>query len=122
MNDEMLPVEGEIMFYTAPAGTTRVEVFYQDETFWLTLNRIAELFGTTKQAISYHLRQIYESGELGREATVKGILTVQQEGARQRVTTKYGPDNLEERAARQDSEVGCARCQELSVRHSDRRR
>jgi hypothetical protein len=60
-----------------------VEVHFQDETFWLTINRMADLFGTTKQAISYHLQQIYESGELLREATVKEILTVQREGARE---------------------------------------
>jgi hypothetical protein len=57
-------------------------VLYGAETFWLTINRMAELFGTTKQTISYHLRQVYGSGELSREATVKGIMTVQREGSR----------------------------------------
>ena len=61
----------------------RVEVVYDDETFWLTINRMAELFGTTKQTVSYHLRRIYASGELDRGATVKGSLTVQKEGARE---------------------------------------
>lgn len=76
------PREGEIIFYTTPEGVTKVEVFFQDETFWLTINRMAELFSTSKQDISYHLQQIYESGELKREATVKEILTVQLEGNR----------------------------------------
>jgi hypothetical protein len=53
----------------------RVEVLFGAETFWLTINRMAELFGTTKQTIRNHLRQVYESGEPSR-ATVKGILTV----------------------------------------------
>ncbi len=44
---------------------------------------MAELFGSSKQAISYHLQNIFESNELGREATVKEILTVQAEGGRQ---------------------------------------
>jgi hypothetical protein len=48
----------------------------------LTINRIAELFGTTKQTISQHLLNIFETGELKREATVKEILTVQKEGNR----------------------------------------
>ena len=83
MTDGSHPAEGEIIFYTSPDGVTRVEVFFQDETVWLTINRIAELFGTTKQVISYHLQNIYDSGELSREATVKEILTVQEEGGRQ---------------------------------------
>ena len=77
------PIEGEIILYTTPEGLAKVEVFFQNETFWLTLNKMADLFGTTKQSISYHLQQIFESGELNREATVKEILTVQQEGARE---------------------------------------
>lgn len=83
LSKDKQPREGEIIFYTTPDGITRIEVFFQNETFWLTLNRIAELFGTSKQNISYHLQQIFESSELQREATVKEILTVQQEGARE---------------------------------------
>ena len=82
MEENKQPREGEIIFYTTPEGVTKVEVFFQDETFWLTINRMAELFSTSKQDISYHLQQIYESGELKREATVKEILTVQLEGNR----------------------------------------
>lgn len=77
------PREGEIILYTSSEGATRVEVFFQDETFWLTINRMADLFGTTKQVVSYHLQQIYESEELKREATVKEILPVQSEGNRE---------------------------------------
>lgn len=81
--DETKPSgEGQILIYTTPQGSAKVEVFFQDETFWLTLNRMAELFGTTKQDISYHIQQIFESGELDRQATVKEILTVQSEGGR----------------------------------------
>jgi hypothetical protein len=82
MEENNQPREGEIIFYTTPEGVTKVEVFFQDETFWLTINRMAELFSTSKQDISYHLQQIYESGELKRDATVKEILTVQLEGNR----------------------------------------
>jgi hypothetical protein len=83
MNKGLVPHENDIIFYSTPEGGMRVEVLYQDETFWLTLNRISELFGTTKQAISQHLKNIFETGELKREATVKEILTVQKEGERQ---------------------------------------
>ena len=77
-----MPREGEIILYTTPDGVAKVEVFLQDETFWLTLNRMADLFFTSKQDISYHLQKIFESGELSRAATVKEILTVQVEGNR----------------------------------------
>ena len=73
---------GEIIFYTTPDGVIKVEVVFREETFWLTINQIAELFSTSKQDISYHLQQIFGSGELMREATVKEILTVQTEGNR----------------------------------------
>lgn len=82
MSDELIPQGNDIIFYSTPEGNVKVEVVFQDETFWMTINRLAELFGTTKQAISQHLQNIYETGELKREATVKEILTVQIEGDR----------------------------------------
>lgn len=83
MSDEPIPAESEILLYTTPNTEVRVEVYYQAETFWLTLNRMADLFGSSKQAISYHLQNIFDSSELRRESTVKEILTVQAEGGRQ---------------------------------------
>lgn len=83
MAETQNPKEGEIIFYSTPEGVTRVEVVYQDETFWLTLNRLADLFATSKQDISYHFQNIFESKELMKEATVKEILTVQKEGMRE---------------------------------------
>ncbi len=82
-DDLPAPREGEALIYATPDGSVHVEVLFGAETFWLTINRMAELFGATKQTVSYHLQQIYESGELSREATVKGIRTVQREGARE---------------------------------------
>ncbi len=77
-----MPQENEIILYSTPDGSVRVEVFFQEETFWLTINRLAELFGTTKQNISLHLQNIFKDHELEPEATVKEILTVQKEGGR----------------------------------------
>ena len=65
---ELGEMNSDIIFYTTPDGAIRVEVLYQDETFWLTINRMAELFGTSKQSISYHLQNIYKENELDREA------------------------------------------------------
>lgn len=94
MSEESTPREGKIIFYTTPEGVTRVEVVFQDETLWLTINRMADLFSTSKQDVSYHLQQIYDSGELKRAATVKEILTVQSEGSRN-VSRKLDYFNLD---------------------------
>lgn len=73
----------EFLLYTAPNGAVKVEVLLSNETIWLTQKRMAELFGVGVAAISKHLDNIYESGELQHEATVSSLETVQQEGARQ---------------------------------------
>lgn len=72
------------MFYTSGNGTTNIQVLLDDknETVWMSQNSIAEAFDTTKQNISYHLKNIYKEGELDRFSTVKEILTVQEEGKR----------------------------------------
>ncbi len=73
----------DFLLYTAPDGAVKVECFLHEETIWLPQKRIAELFGVGVPAISKHLDNIYESGELQRESTVSILETVQQEGARQ---------------------------------------
>ena len=84
----------EFLLYTAPNGAVKVEVLLAGETIWLTQKRMAELFGVGVPAVSKHLDNIYESGELQREATVSVLETVQQEGARQ-VTRKLEYFNLD---------------------------
>ena len=73
----------EIILYKTPNQDIRVEMLIENETIWLPQQRIAELFGTTKQNISLHVKNIFESGELDENSTVKKILTVQQEGSRE---------------------------------------
>lgn len=84
----------EFLLYTAPNGAIKVEVLLSNESIWLTQKRMAELFGVGVAAISKHLENIYESGELQREATLSILETVQQEGARQ-VTRKLEYYNLD---------------------------
>lgn len=74
--------ENQITIYQSPEGGVKIRVFFHDETAWLTINLIAELFGTTKQNISFHLQNIFSSGEIEKLSTVKKILTVQKEGLR----------------------------------------
>ena len=71
------------LLYTGNDGKVNVEVFLKDETVWLTQNAMAELFGVNIPAISKHLSNIFESGELQKEATLSILETVQMEGNRQ---------------------------------------
>ena len=71
------------MLYTAPDGAVKVEVYFQDETVWLTQKALAELFGVQIPAIAKHLKNIFESGELSREATVSKMEIVRLEGQRE---------------------------------------
>lgn len=72
----------EMLIYQSEDGNTKVEVRMEGESVWLTLNQLAELFQTTKQNISLHIKNIYSEAELQEAATVKEYLTVQQEGNR----------------------------------------
>lgn len=83
MTDPERPNEGELILYQTQEGTVRVEVLYESETFWLNQKRIAELFGVDLRTISEHLRNIYASGELTEESTLRKIRRVQREGNRE---------------------------------------
>lgn len=72
----------EIILYSTPDGDKKVGVLFHDENFWLTQKAIAELFGVEVPAISKHLGNIFDSGELEREATVSILETVRREGNR----------------------------------------
>jgi hypothetical protein len=75
------PKMGEILFYSGPDGTTRLEVFFEDESFWLTQRRMADLFDVA--TINHHLKEIFASGELVEDRTIRKFRTAQTEGARQ---------------------------------------
>jgi hypothetical protein len=77
------PQEGELILYRTANDTVRVEVLYESETFWLDQKRIAELFGVEIPTISYHLKEIYASGELARDPTLRKLPRVQREGNRE---------------------------------------
>lgn len=64
MTDNLSPQSNELIFYSSPEGDIRVEVFFQEETFWLNQKKMAELFGVESNTITYHLKEIYQSGEL----------------------------------------------------------
>jgi hypothetical protein len=72
----------ELLIYTSPDGKTRIDVRLQDDTVWLSQAQMADLFQTTKQNVSLHIKNVFDEGELDAAATVKKSLTVQMEGAR----------------------------------------
>lgn len=76
MND----LNGDIIIYQTEDGSTKINVKIEDETVWLSQQQMAELYGTTKQNISLHIKNIFEEQELIESSTVKEFLTVQKEG------------------------------------------
>src|SRR5437867_1134958 len=72
----------EILLYTTPNGNVKVEIYLQNETIWLTQQKIADLFGVNRTVVTKHLANIYETNELNKEATCAKIAQVQPEGNR----------------------------------------
>jgi hypothetical protein len=77
------PPGGQFLVYQTEDGKLKIDVRFEGETVWLTQQHMAELFQTTQQNVSLHLQNIYEEGELQREATHKEVLLVRPEGKRQ---------------------------------------
>lgn len=75
-------MKNNIILYENESGKIKVDVRFEDETFWLTQKAMAELFQTTPQNITIHLKNIFSEGELDENSTCKDFLQVQQEGAR----------------------------------------
>lgn len=73
---------GRVVVYRREGDSPAVEVTFEADTVWLSQDQLAELFQTTKQNVSLHLRNIFREGELLRETTVKESLTVRREGTR----------------------------------------
>lgn len=79
------PVKAEIILYQSEGANVPVQVRYMNETLWMPQREIADLFGTSKQTISYHMGNIFGDGELDRESVVKEILTTASDGKNYRV-------------------------------------
>lgn len=79
----LIPNNNDFILYTAPNGSIKIEAYIQEETIWLTQQKIADVFGVAKSTISEHFTNIFESEELEKEATVRKFRTVQKEGERE---------------------------------------
>ena len=70
----------QFLLYQTEDGSIRIETRMHNETVWLTINQMAELFGVDKSGISRHLKNIYESGELNKNAVVAIFATTASDG------------------------------------------
>lgn len=86
----------ELILYTTEDGRSQIQLRAAQQTVWLTQLEMADLFDSTKQNISLHLKNVFEDGELDAAATVKESLTVQIEGGREvrRPVTLYNLDAI----------------------------
>ena len=75
--------KGELLVYRSEDGQIKLEVRLENETVWLTQKMMAELFQVGVNTINYHIKEIYEGGELDREATIRKFRIVRMEGRRQ---------------------------------------
>lgn len=99
---------GRILIYQNEKGNTKIDVFFEEDTVWMTQKNIAELYQVSKSSISEHVKHIFEDGELTAEATVRNFRTVQTEGNREvvRDLTYYNFDMILAIGYRVRSNVG----------------
>lgn len=75
--------KGELIIYQTEDGQTKIDVRMDNDTVWLSLDQMAELFQRDKSTISRHIKNVFQEGELTEDATVANFATVQSEGDRQ---------------------------------------
>ena len=80
MDSELTPQYSDIIFYNSPEGDVMIEVVFNDETFWLTQKRMAELFGVEVNTINYHIKEIFKSGELYEDSVIRKIRITAEDG------------------------------------------
>lgn len=82
MSGELANV-GKILIYQNEKGDTKIDVYFEDDTIWMTQSAMCDLYQVAKSSISEHISHIFKEGELDPQATVRKFRTVQLEGARQ---------------------------------------
>ena len=85
---------GKILIYQNEKGDTKIDVYFEDDTIWMTQSAMCDLYQVAKSSISEHISHIFKDGELDPQATVRKFRTVQLEGARQ-VTRERDCYNLD---------------------------
>ncbi|MCX6877231.1 MAG: hypothetical protein NTW21_25985 [Verrucomicrobia bacterium] len=81
----------QFLLHTAPDGAVKVDVFFKDETVWLTQKALAELFGVQRLAITKHLGNIFESGELAEDSVCSILEHTASDGRPRMKKHSFGP-------------------------------
>jgi hypothetical protein len=89
MKDELT----DFLLYTTPNGNVKVEIFFNNETVWLTQKRMAELFGIGVNTINYHLKEIFKTGELEENSVIRKYRITAQDGKKYN-TNFYNLDSI----------------------------
>lgn len=80
MNNDLTNLQNNIIIYTTDDGQVRIEVRLEDENVWLTQNAMAELFDTTRNNITMHIKNIFAEGELEEKSVSKESLLTAKDG------------------------------------------
>ena len=80
MTKDLTQKEGDIIFYTTPDGAVHIEVFFQNETFWLSQRKMAELFGVDVRTVNEHLQNIFKTNELAEDSVIRKIRITAADG------------------------------------------
>ncbi len=81
--DNQLEHTGRMLIYQNEKGDTKIDVYFSDETIWMTQKTMCELYQIAKSSVSEHIKNIFLDGELDESSTVRKFRTVQVEGTRQ---------------------------------------
>ena len=79
--DNLVPIQDEIVLYQSEDGNIKVDVLFQDETVWLTQEQMAQLFGKGRTTITEHIGNIFKEGELDEEKVCRKFRHTTQHGA-----------------------------------------
>jgi hypothetical protein len=83
----------EILLYAAPEGKAHIEVYFEDETFWLSQKRMAELFGVEVPTVNYHLKEIFKTNELEENSVIRKFRIPAEDG-KNYLTNLYNLDAI----------------------------
>lgn len=93
MSKNLTPESNDIIFYSSPKGDVRVEIFFQEETFWLSQKKMAALFGVDVRTVNEHLQNIFKTQELDENSVIRKIRTTATDG-KSYLTNFYNLDTI----------------------------
>jgi hypothetical protein len=111
MSEVSIPA-GELLMYKTEDGKARIECRFAEETLWMSQAQMAELFQTTPQDMTLHLKALYEEREINRAATSKDFLQIRTEGKRSK---NAACDTAQKHFCRLKLRTGVGECYQRAV-------